>query len=168
MKSQNQTKTAGSRWLVFAFLILSAVGMTDATYLTVKYYKNLKVGCVSLGDCEKVTSSVYSTISGVPIALLGAIYYFIILASVILFLYFLRKWSKEHSPLDESRANSIWDFFTRFTIIGFLVSAWLVYLQLFVIHAICIYCVISALTSTALFILSAFAIFRNRNQFISG
>ncbi len=127
-------------WLLLSFLIVSLIGLSDATYLTFKYYDNSAISCpVAGGGCDKVASSQYATISDVPIALLGVFYYLIVFVLVVLYLKFYR--------------DEIIDLAAKFTIVGFLVSLWLVYLQLFVLKAICFYCMISALTSTLLFVI---------------
>ena len=134
---ENQILKTVSKWLLIVMLIFSLLGFFDATYLAVKYYQGLAIGCLGLGNCEKVTTSQYATIGGVPLSLIGAIYYLFIF--ILIGTYFL------------TLKNSIIDFAARFTIVGFLISLLLVYLQLFVIQAICIYCMISAFTSTILF-----------------
>ena len=78
-------------------------------------------------------------ILGIPVALLGAIYYLVIFALVIAYL--------------DTKKEQVLYFTARFTSIGFLASLWFLYLQLFVIKEICLYCVISVFTSTTLFIL---------------
>ena len=122
--------------VVIAFLVLSAIGFLDATYLTVEHYKGSVPPCAIQG-CEIVLMSGQSVIVGVPVALLGAIYYLAILIMSIAFL--------------ESKNISILRVASYLTIIGIVASAYFVYLQLFVIQQICQYCMISAITSTALF-----------------
>lgn len=124
---------------------MSLIGFADATYLAIKHYRNLSISCGILGgNCEKVTSSQYATIGDVPLALVGTFYYLIIFVLILLYLKFSRE--------------EIFDLIARFTIVGFLASLWLTYLQLFVIKAICTYCLISALAATTLFILGLFHI----------
>ena len=127
------------RWLALSFLSVSFIGFLDATYLTVKYYLGTPLNCSILEGCETVTASQYATIGSIPVALLGAIYYLAIFLLIIVY-------------LDTKREGAM-TFAARFTIIGFLVSLWFLYLQLFVIKAICLYCMVSVLTSTLLFIL---------------
>ena len=129
-----------SSWFLTAFLVASLVGFTDAAYLTIKYYNNLSVSCGILGgNCERVTASQYATVGDIPVALLGAFYYFVLFVLILLYLKFSRE--------------GIIDLTARLTLVGFLVSLWLLYLQLFVIKAVCLYCLISALSSTVLFVL---------------
>lgn len=125
-----------------AFLILSLVGFIDASYLTAKHYLGIPLVCTIFEDCEKVTSSQYATIGGIPVALLGVIYYLSIL--FLTAAYF------------ETKKEAILNFTARLTVVGFLASIYFLYLQVFVIGAICLYCLISAAISTALFILGIF------------
>ncbi len=142
--SSIKQSTRTLKFFPIAFLAVSFIGFLDATYLAVKYYLNTPLNCSIFEGCEQVTTSQYATVAGIPVALLGAIYY--------LFIFFLIV-----AYLDTKREGLI-SFVARFTVVGFLVSVWFVYLQLFVIKAICLYCVISAITSTILFLLGLFVI----------
>lgn len=124
----------------------SAIGFIDATYLTAKYFSGGPIPCSLLNGCEKVTTSSYATLLGVPVALLGALFYLTMLVFAVLF-------------RESGRA-----FFVRLLFIGgiggFLFSLWLVGVQVFILDALCLYCLVSAGTSTTLFVLSVF-LFRN-------
>lgn len=133
--------------IVVAVLVISFLGLLDASYLTAKHYSGSPINCSILEGCEQVTTSQYSTIFGIPIALGGAVYYLMIF--VLSFLYLDTKNSKFFSVIP------------TLATIGFLASLGLVYLQIFVIKAICIYCMGSAVTSTILFILSVLIIKKN-------
>lgn len=123
-----------SVWLVVVF---GSLGFLDATYLALKYYAGTPITCGVFEGCETVTTSQYATIGPMPVALLGVFYYLIILLVAIAY-------------LDIKRVLLL-DFLARFTIVGFVASFWFLYLQLFVIRAICVYCVGSVLTSFVLF-----------------
>ena len=135
-------------WL-FIILILSLVGMADAFYLTWEHYQGGIAPCAItpfpiLNDCGKVLRSQYSTIGPIPLALLGLFYYSTVFVSSLFLLT-----RKAASPV----------FFRALfllTCIGIFTSTILVYLQLFVINAICMYCMLSALLSTLLFLSSLF------------
>ena len=137
--SLNKPSTPIHKWLVWLFLLFSFVGFLDAGYLTVKHYLGTPITCSFFEGCEKVTTSQYATILGIPVALLGVIYYLLIFVLVIAYL--------------DTKKEQVLYFTVRFTSIGFLISLWFLYLQVFVIKAICPYCVVSALTSITLFIL---------------
>ncbi len=143
MTNSNENSTAPSarstRRLAFGLLAVAPLGFIDAAYLTIEHFLNRIPPCSIVEGCEKVTTGPYSVILGVPTALMGAAYYLVIILALILYLDTRREWMIKWTA--------------RFTAVGFLFSLWLVYLQLFVLHAVCIWCMFSALSSTALFIL---------------
>ena len=137
-----------SKGLAIAFLIVSFLGFLDATYLAIEHYRGVVPPCTIVEGCEEVTTSIYSQILGVPVALGGSIFYFAI------FIISILKFEQENDKFLKYAA-----FLTPF---GFLSSLWFLYLQLFVINAICIYCMFSLLTSTTLFFLGNFVIKKSR------
>src|SRR5947209_7030386 len=70
------------RRLATAILALALIGFGVALYLTAIHYAGIKPICAAHGGCEKVQSSVYSKLAGVPVALLGLIGYVGILVSL--------------------------------------------------------------------------------------
>jgi uncharacterized membrane protein len=123
-------------------IVLACIGLVDSLYLTWVKVTNRYALCGPIGDCESVNSSRYSEIGGVPIALLGAVAYLIIIVLLVL----------------ETRGG-IWMEYSPYvvlgiTIAGSLYSVYLTYLEIAVIHAICPYCVVSAVVIIILFILS--------------
>lgn len=136
--------------IIFTLILFSVIGLADATYLTVKHFDDEPVVCeiggfvFGSGSCESVTRSEYATIGSVPVALAGAVYYFIVLIF--------------SSALLTSYSRKILVGVINITAVGFVASVWFVYLQLSVIHAICFYCMASALSTTVLFITSLLAL----------
>ncbi len=124
------------------FLIIAFIGFVDALYLTINYYSNSIPPCFVAQGCDVVTTSQYAKLLGIPIALLGTLYYLLIFA---LGLYYLDK-----------KSLAVLKILPVITAVGFIFSLYLVYLQLFVLKALCIYCLFSAGSSTALFIISLF------------
>lgn len=122
-------------------IVVAFIGFIDATYLTAMYYLGATPAC-SVLRCELVTTSEYATVFGLPIALFGALYY--LTAIVLLAAY-----------IDKKDIRFLRVFFL-ITILSFFFTLWLVYLQLFVIKAICLYCMISATTSTILFLFAIY------------
>lgn len=127
------------KWLLTLIVVISFIGFLDAAYLTIQHYQAGIIPCVGFTGCEQVTTSKYATLWNVPIALFGAVYYLIILLSAIFFV-----------DTKNRKALLILSFLPM---AGFAASLVLVYLQIFVIKALCTYCVVSALSSTILFIL---------------
>ncbi|OGZ32738.1 MAG: hypothetical protein A3H02_02035 [Candidatus Niyogibacteria bacterium RIFCSPLOWO2_12_FULL_41_13] len=125
-------------WLIAAFLGFGFTGLIDSAYLTAKYYSGSPLECQILIGCDIVATSQYAEIFHAPVALLGVIYYLLIVSLIALYV----KTKKENVLIGVS----------FLTIFGFLASLWFLYLQLFVIKALCFYCIVSAAASTALFI----------------
>ena len=133
----NQSSPRILKWVAVGFLVVGFLGFLDASYLAAKYYSGEPITCSLLEGCEQVTTSEYAAIFGVPVALLGAAYYlFIFLAAIYYF---------------DSKNARVFKRIAPITAAAFLATLYFVYLQLFVIGAICIYCMFSALTSTILF-----------------
>jgi uncharacterized membrane protein len=113
--------------------LLAVVGCCIALYLTLYKVGVIGVLSCSIGSCETVNTSKWSVLLGVPIATwgLGAYLALLVIAMV---------------GSAESREESVPIAKLLVALAGWsvLFSAWLTYLELFVIHAICIWCVSSA------------------------
>ncbi len=123
--------------------VLALIGMFVALYLTL--YKTGQIGSItcSIGSCETVNTSQWSTFLGLPVAAWGLGFY--ITALFVAIIGSSDRWADERAPAIVLVALSGW---------GVLFSGWLTYLELFVIHAICMWCVISAIIVTLIFITS--------------
>lgn len=122
---------------------LAALGFFDAAYLTWVKFTDHPVACIQgLGNCNTVQQSSYSVWNGIPIALLGALAYLVIIG----ILYFENKLDF----LDENARILV----LGLSLIGFIYSGYLTYLELNVIKAICPYCVGSAIMMTLILILT--------------
>ena len=126
-------------------ILFSALGLIDAGYLTYKHYTGGVVPCSLTNGCETVLSSQYSEVFGIPISLLGILFYAVVLILAV-------------NILDNK--IKVFKFLLIISGIAFAVSLVLVYLQFFVIKAICAYCLTSAGISTIIFLSVLFA--RNR------
>lgn len=116
---------------------VAALGVAVAGYLTIVHYAGAAPVCALSGSCEKVQSSGYAKLAGVPVALLGLLGYVAILGSLAV------------ARGERGRLARV-----AMTAIGFAFSAYLTYLELFVIDAICQWCVASAVLMTILFALA--------------
>lgn len=117
--------------------VLAAVGLGVAAYLAFTHYAHQPIACSGIGDCEYVNSTEYAELAGIPVAVLGAGAYaaMFALAGVA--------WLRGNATaLAVAWATSL---------AGFAFSAYLTYIELYVIDAICVYCVVSACVMTALF-----------------
>lgn len=128
-----------NKYLLSIILLLALIGLGDAIFLTVKYYVG-NIHCSLWSGCQEVLKSSYATMFGIPLAIFGVAYYLFILFSTLAY------W--------QSTKNIFANILAFIPSFGFLFSLYLVYLQLVVIKYICIYCMLSALSSTLIFILS--------------
>jgi uncharacterized membrane protein len=121
--------------------LVSLAGVFVALYLML--YKLGYIGTLvcAVGSCEVVQTSRWATLLGFPVAGWGVAYYVAMLGVALAGLA---------PALADSRRLSL--AMAAATGIGVLFSLWLTYLELFVIHAICQWCVVSALLATALFV----------------
>jgi uncharacterized membrane protein len=112
--------------------IVSLAGLADATYLTVQALTGETLGCGGSPDCFKVLGSGYARVAGIPVASFGVLAYF----SVFTFATF--------ALFGYARAR----IFLILTVGAmFLGTLWLLYVQAFLLHAYCRYCLFSAATT---------------------
>jgi uncharacterized membrane protein len=123
-------------------VVLAGVGV--AGYLTYVHYAGLQPFCAGGGHgCERVQSSVYARLGGIPVAVIGLAGYLAIAAALI-------------APGEPARLAA-----AGLAVIGFGFSAYLTALELFVIDAICQWCVASAALLTALAILTIWRLLKS-------
>ncbi len=122
--------------------VSTGIGSLDAIYLSWVKIAHSQVYCGTSGQCETVNNSPYSVIGGVPIAFLGLGAYLVVL--VLLYLENRGGFWRENAPL----------FVFGISLVGVIFSAYLTYLEIWVIHAICPYCVLSAICMLILFVTS--------------
>jgi uncharacterized membrane protein len=120
---------------------LATLGLADALYLLTVHWGWWSAVCLGVGNCEVVNTSIYSELLGIPVALLGALSYLGLIGLGILI------W------------NSVLDEYTRtarffLSAVSLVFSAYLTYVELFILHDICPWCVLSALLVTLICILS--------------
>lgn len=124
-------------------LVLAILGLLDSIYLVWVKYTGMYALCGPIGNCESVNTSQYSEVFGIPIALLGAGAYLIMI--IFLMLESLGSIWKEYGPL----------IVFGISLIGVLYSIYLTYIEVAVLKAICPYCVISAVILVVILVLSA-------------
>ena len=122
---------------------LALAGIFISLYLTL--YKLGVIGELSctLGSCETVNTSRWSVFLGLPVAAWGFLFYVDVFGVALLGT--MPRW--ENEPV-------VSIVLVGQAAIGVLFSAWLTYLELAVIHAICIWCVASAIIVTVIFVVS--------------
>lgn len=126
------------RPLAFALLVLSVLGIADSWYLTQSALMSTPLTCNinGLSGCNIVEQSQYSHLFGIPLGIYGLVFYGILL---LLGIYIYLR----HSRL-------VFLGLLAISWIGLLASAVFVYIQAFMIRALCIYCLSSALISLLL------------------
>jgi len=124
--------------LSISCLIFTFIGFLDATYLTILHYKNAFPPCTITHGCETVLTSQYSVIFGVPVSLLGSLFYLLIMFFALAVL------------LDKRKVFAHGLFLSAFT--GLFVSAVLFFVQFFILKSFCQYCLLSEVISLIIFI----------------
>ena len=121
-----------SRFRTILYTIVAVVamaGLADATYLTVQALTGETLSCGGSPDCFRVLGSSYAKVGKIPVALVGALAYF----SVFAFATF--------SAFGYARTRK---FLALVVGMMFLATLWLLYVQAFLLHAYCRYCLFSA------------------------
>ena len=136
---------APPRWLAPLALLIVVLGIADATYLTIAHYTTpVVLSCPDTGiiNCAKVTTSVYSSILGIPVALLGLIFFVGMLPFQL--------------PVAWRSANP-WVRGLRLAgaTTGIVMVLWLLYVELYKLNAICLYCTAAHILTVALFMVVA-------------
>lgn len=139
LDESNKPNTVRQALVLYSFMaVVSLIGLVDSIYLTVEHLSGRSVQCTIVKGCSEVLSSPYASVRGVPLALIGAIAYFIVfsLATLAAFGY---KSTARLLPI----------------VVGimFLTTLWLFYLQAVVIKAFCQFCLLSALVTLILTLL---------------
>jgi uncharacterized membrane protein len=121
--------------------LIALAGVFVALYLSL--YKLGYIGNLvcAVGSCEVVQTSRWASLLGVPVAVWGVGFYVAVLGVTLAGL--------SPSLADSRRVSQL---LVAMTGTGVLFSAWLTYLELFVINAICQWCVVSAILATLLFV----------------
>ena len=135
------------RWYIVIFIVLSVVGVLDASYLSAKDILHKQVSCSIISGCEEVLTSKYAHLGVIPIAMFGVAYYLWMLIAASVYL--------------DNLNNKIRKYIVWTTPIGLVASIGFVGLQIFVIHSICVYCLGSAFISTMLFLIAVFGFRRH-------
>ena len=130
------------RRLRLAAIALAVIGLGIASYLTYIHYEGINPACGLGANCIKVQTSEWSKLAGVPVAVLGLIGYAVILVALFI-------------PGETGLMVS-----ALVAITGFGFSAYLTYRELFSIHAICEWCVASAVIMTLLAIVTTTRLLR--------
>jgi uncharacterized membrane protein len=131
-------------WIDLAIPVLSLLGLGVSFYLTYVETQSVQAICGPIGDCNAVQNSPYARLFGIlPVGLLGILGYLAILAAWF--------WGRFRSDgLSKWSAPAVFGM----AVFGTLFSIYLTYLELFVIFAVCIWCISSAVIITLIMLAS--------------
>ncbi len=137
----------GARGVPYLLLALASAGLLISLYLVTTHYGDQPIACGGVGDCEAVNSSEYASVGGIPVSLLGVgLYSSLVLAATL--------WIRD--PSDDRRVIAFWGL----SLSGAGYAAYLTYVELSILHAICVWCVTSAAILITSLGLSSAAILR--------
>ena len=126
--------------ILFAVVFFGFLGTLDSAYLALTALSGVSPVCNFIHGCDLVAASPYSQVFGIPLAVFGVFFYTVIMG--------LGLWGMTHKNIRAA------PFLLFFTVPGFLLSLYFLYLQAFIIRAYCEYCLFSLVTATVLFWLS--------------
>lgn len=138
-----------NRTLRIIAYIAAGIGLADSVYLS--WLKLASKEC-GVGSCDFVNASRYAEVGGIPIAIFGAGAYIAILAVLY--------WQDR----DDFIGNNSGMILFGITLIGVLYSAYLTYIEVAVIYAICPFCVVSAIMMVILFVIVLIDMFGEGNS----
>lgn len=135
------------RWPALVGTTASAAGLAVATYLTYEHYtSSSSLACSDSGviNCLKVTTSSYSAVAGVPVAVLGLVFFV-----VMLVLQLPPMWRRPEPAVRVGRLT--------WAAVGLCTVLYLLYAELFAVDAICLWCTAVHVLTVVLFGTTVFA-----------
>ena len=147
LSDEGTVRWKAPRWAWPISLFISLAGIAVASYLTYAHYTDVRnLACSDRGviNCAKVTTSAQSHFLGMPVAVLG-LAYFVAMAALSL----PWVWRRQEPIVRWARLAAATG--------GVAMVLWLVYAELFIIDAICLYCSIVHGLSLVLFLVVAAA-----------
>jgi uncharacterized membrane protein len=132
--------------------LLSLGGLADSIYLTITHLTGEDVTCLASSGCSEVLSSAYASVGNIPLGAFGALGYFVAFSLATL------------AAFGSPRART----FLTVVVAGMLATTlWLLYVQAFVLHAFCDYCLLSAALTLSLSAIVAIGYFIRRRHRIA-
>ncbi len=134
--------------------VLATIGLGLGIYLTIAHYTTpVVLACPETGivNCAKVTTSSYATLLGIPLAVLGLLYFVTMLP-----LQLPAAWRSQNSWVRGGRLIM--------SVSGVMMIMWLIYVELFKLNAICLYCTGVHIVTLLLFILTVFGTALTKDQ----
>jgi uncharacterized membrane protein/thiol-disulfide isomerase/thioredoxin len=127
--------------------LLALLGLVVAIYLSYVEVAQVKAVCGPIGECNLVQSSAYAQLLGIPIAVLGVLSY----VSVLIL------WAGQRQ-LPPNKNGISFTLLVALAIFSTIFSIYLTVLELFVIRAVCAWCLSSAIISTLIMIIAVNAL----------
>ena len=124
-----------SNTLAIVMLVTALIGFSDSAFLTAEHVRGIVPPC-TLSSCEQVLTSRFAAIGVVPVSAVGILFYGILI--VLLVMYF--------DSWDRRLLHGV----SWLTVAGFLGTIYFFSVQVFILHAICEYCMLSAFSSLTL------------------
>ena len=125
-----------------ASLALVIIGLLVSIYMTIYKVTSNDRLCLGSGDCAAVNASRYSEVNGIPVAVIGILGYAAMLA--------VHWFERRNSFFKENGTLLIFGM----ALTGFIFTAWLVYVEIALLKAICPFCVTSQAAMTLIFIIA--------------
>ena len=129
-------------------IVFAVIGLLVSIYMTIFKLTNNESMCIGSHGCSIINASKYSVINRVPVAVVGAVGYL----SILVLLYL------ETKPGFFQDNGSMLLF--GVTLIGFLFTLWLIYLEVALIKAYCPFCITSQVSMTIIFILTVMRVLK--------
>ncbi len=134
--------------LYWVSVVLSIIGLLVSIYMTIYKLTSNNSMCLGSGDCSTVNSSPYSEVYGIPVAAVGMLGYGAILLTLLL--------EKRYQFFAQNGILAVFGM----GLTGFIFTVYLIYLEFFVIKALCPFCLASQTTMTILFIITIIRLVR--------
>ena len=129
-------------------IAFAVIGLLVSIYMTIFKLTNNESMCIGSHGCSIINASKYSVINGIPVAVVGALGYL----SILVLLYL------ETKPGFFQDNGSMLLF--GVTLIGFLFTLWLIYLEVALIKAYCPFCITSQVSMTIIFVLTVMRVLK--------
>lgn len=146
MPAERRPPEGTPTWVGLCALVLSAAGLAVATYLTIEHYTTgATLACPETGvmNCLAVTTSPQSMVLGIPVAVLGLVFFAAMLALTL-----PPAWRSTNAALRVTRL--------AVAVTGVAWVIYLVYVELYIVDKICLWCTAVHALTVALFALLAY------------
>ncbi len=144
--------------LALLLAVFTLLGILDAGYITYEKFSGLVPPCHTLFKCGQVLNSSWASVGGIPLSVLGLLFYGVFFGLSLAFYFGHKKiqFFKLKIPTEKLLVAQ--------GILGVCFSMYLVFIMGVVLHAWCLYCLLSALNCFILFIISSAIYFLTKKE----